>query len=117
MIKRILIFAICLIMANFISFKKEITNSYIELENIEDKIKLYGLKYEEGNEVIVIFDYENINNYIEENHQNINIERISEKEFKIIKSIKKGVFYKEINEVFYIRKGDNYDGWSRSFID
>ena len=110
MIRRIIVYFICLILSNSLLLFEEISNIDEEFNLLEEHITYMCLTYKETDEINVIYDYEKIYFYLEDNLKKCELTEISESEFMLDCNVKKGVFYKEINERFLIRKGDMYDG-------
>ena len=108
MIKRIVEYLICLILANTTLFIKENSNCINELEIFSNYLKSDGYKVEKYEDVVVVFDYDKIENYIENNLNKTSINKVSEMSFSLTMSIKTGIFFKEMKKEFYIKKGDLY---------
>ena len=110
MIKRIIVFLICIVLGNLSSFYKEIENVYVELDKFESYVNKYGINYELMEEMRVVFDYESIDYYLENDMNKALKEEISRTNFIVLIEVRNGIFYKSIREEFVIRKGDYYDG-------
>ena len=108
MIRRIMQFLLCLILANTIIFIKENDKCRNELEKFSTYLKTDGYKVEKYENIVVIFDYIKIENYIKNNFYQAKIDKVSEMSFSLVLTVKKGVFLKEIKKDFYIKKGDLY---------
>lgn len=112
MIRRIITYFICLILSNSLLFFEEISSINGEFDNLEQYVSTMCLMYKETEQINVIYNYEMIYLYLDNQLNKCELIEVSESEFMLNCSVKKGVFYKEINEKFLIRKGDMYDGRS-----
>ena len=110
MIKRFIVYIICIILMNFVALEKETSLSEKEFNELEYFIKSECLEYKEGENILIVFDYKKIELYIDKKYINISLEKVSSSEIIIKKEIKKGIFLKEKSERIFIRKGDFYDG-------
>jgi len=112
MIKRLVIFFICLLLGNVCLFYREIERYNKEIIKFEEYLNNYCINGVNGEEVYVVFDYEKIESYLKENMTNTYLEKDSLTGFNVGVDIQKGIFLKRDKESFYLRKGVLYDSWN-----
>ena len=110
MIRRIVIFFICIIVANLVSFYETLDETNKNIDTFEEYVNKECIDYQSLDEIRVVFDYEKIDLFIKNNNYNIQKKEISKTNFIVIIEVKKGVFHKTIKEEIFIRRGDMYDG-------
>lgn len=111
MIRRVIQYFICLILANANLYFDEKSVHTEKLEGFEEYLKEDCFQVKDYKKPILIFDYKKIEKYVEENFEYGYVKKNNETDFILNIKVKKGIFLGEINKNFLIKRGDLYVDW------
>jgi hypothetical protein len=94
-----------------IRIKDDMLNIDNKMILLEEKIKENCISYLEIDELYLVFNYNQIEKIINDMFSEYDVSIINKSEVMFILKIevKEGIFYKSIEEKFYLKKGDLYE--------
>ena len=109
MFKRLIVFCVCLLFANVSLFYREVNDFNRDVIRFEEYVNDSCITGVNGENIYVVFNFENIEWYLKEYMVYSRLEKISLTGFDLHVIIKKGIFLKEEKLSFYLTEGDLYD--------